>query len=196
MKCSALLLAMMYIKFKVALWVNMQAKKIILSRMFFKGCITVLKTAELEAAMWGCNPMPPLYCVCLFVMLWGSKEVIQEILNTVWSVYTGPSHSNDCMWLSELTAMCSVDRDFLNLAAAQSRLWCKKYTLTTLYFSVLAVCYVSITQFLSLIFILHSPCTLCLCMCVCIHPGICVETRRQRRDNLLSFYHVVLRMEL
>ena len=138
MKCNALLLAMMYIKFKVALWVNIQAEKF-LSRMFFKGCITVLRTAELEAAMRGCHPMPPLYCVCLFVVLWGSKEVIQEILNTVWSVYAGPSHSNYRMCFSELSAMCSVDRDFLNLAAAQRRLWCKKYTLTTLYFSVFAV---------------------------------------------------------
>lgn len=161
---------MMYIKFKVALWVNMQAKKKILSRMFFKGCITVLKTAELEAALWGCHPMPPLYCVCLLVMLWGSKEVIQKMLNRVWSVYTGPSHSNYYMYLSERNAMCSVDRNFLTLAAAQRRLWCKKYNLTTLYFSVLAVGYASIIQFPSLIFILHSPCPPCVCVCACIHP--------------------------
>lgn len=138
MKCNALLLAMMYIKFKVALWVNIQAKKILKLNVFHR-VYHCSKDSRARSSNVGCHPMPPLYCVCLFVMLWGSKEVIQEILNTVWSFYTGPSHSNYHMCFSELSAMCSVDRDFLNLAAAQSRLWCKKYTLTTLYFSVFAV---------------------------------------------------------
>lgn len=161
--------------------------------MFFEGCITVLKTVELEAVMWGCNPMPPLYCVCLFVMLWGSKEVIQEILHTVWSVYTAPSHSNDRTWLSELTTMCSVDRDLLNLAAAQSRLWCKKYTLTTLYFSVLAVCLHYTISFFNFYSPLSPPPVF---MHVCMHAPWHMYGNQKTEKRQLALYHVVLRMEL